>query len=169
MFDLKRRNYVTYDANFMPKQTGEISVRGLELEATTELMPRMNLTASYAYTWRADVTASANPSEIGKQDKAVPRSVASVWADYRFSSGIKVGVGVRYNGSTHGNGEVIASPNKVPSYTLLDAMIGYDFERWSLALNLRNLTNKTYVSNCAYSFCYLGDQRSAVATATYRW
>lgn len=169
VFDLKRRNYVTYDANFMPKQTGEISVRGLELEATTELMPRMNLTASYAYTWRADVTASANASEIGKQDLAVPRSVASVWADYRFTNGIKIGMGVRYNGATHGNGEVIESPNKVPAYTLVDAMIGYDFERWSLALNLRNLTNKTYVSNCAYSFCYLGDQRTAVATATYRW
>lgn len=168
IFDLRRKNYITYDATFMPKQTGEISVRGLELEATTELMPRLNLTASYAYTPRAIVTASSRAEEIGKQAMSVPRNRLSVWADYRFSNGLKVGAGVRFNGSTRGDAEVVA-PAKVPSYTLLDAMIGYDIDRWTLALNLRNLTNKTYVANCAYGYCYLGTQRTAVATATYRW
>ena len=48
VFDLKRNNYISYDADFVPKQTGEISVRGLELEATAELVPRLNFTASYA-------------------------------------------------------------------------------------------------------------------------
>lgn len=168
IFDLRRKNYITYDTSFMPKQTGEISVRGLELEATTELMPRLNLTASYAYTPRAIVTASSRAAEIGKQATSVPRNRLSVWADYRFSNGLKVGVGARFNGSTHGDAEVVA-PAKIPSYTLLDAMIGYDIDRWTLALNLRNLTNKTYIANCAYAYCYLGTQRTAVATATYRW
>ncbi|MDH6593500.1 iron complex outermembrane receptor protein [Variovorax sp. TBS-050B] len=168
IFDLRRKNYITYDANFMPKQTGEISVRGLELEATTELMPRLNLTASYAYTPRAIVTASSRESEIGKQATAVPRNRLSVWADYRFSNGVKVGLGARFNGSTRGDGEV-AAPAKLPAYTLIDAMIGYDIDRWTLALNLRNLTNKTYIANCAYAYCYYGTQRTAVATATYRW
>jgi iron complex outermembrane receptor protein len=168
IFDLRRKNYITYDGSFMPKQTGEISVRGLELEATTELMPRMNLTASYAYTPRAIVTASSRESEIGKQATAVPRNRLSVWADYRFSNGVKVGLGARFNGATHGDAEVVA-PAKVPSYTLVDAMIGYDIDRWTLALNLRNLTNKTYIASCAYGYCYYGAQRTAVATATYRW
>jgi iron complex outermembrane receptor protein len=168
VFDLRRKNYITYDTSFMPKQSGEISVRGLELEATTVLMPRLNLTAAYAYTPRARVLASSRAEEIGKQATAVPRNSLSVWADYRFTNGLKVGLGARFNGSTHGDGEVVA-PAKVPSYTLIDAMIGYDIDRWTLALNLRNLTDKTYVSNCAYAFCYLGTQRTAVATATYRW
>jgi iron complex outermembrane receptor protein len=91
-----------------------------------------------------------------------------VWADYRFSNGVKEGLGARFNGSTHGDAEVVA-PAKVPSYTLVDAMIGYDIDRWTLALNLRNLTNKTYIASCAYGYCYYGSQRTAVATATYRW
>jgi iron complex outermembrane receptor protein len=37
IFDLRRKNYISYDGEFLPKQTGEISVRGLELEATAEL------------------------------------------------------------------------------------------------------------------------------------
>ena len=168
IFDLKRNNYISYDAEFVPKQTGEISVRGLELEATAELVPRLNFTASYAYTPRAIVTASANEKEIGKQATAVPRHRFSVWADYRFANGVKLGLGARYTGTNYGDGESTA-PTKVPAVTVFDAMIGYDIDRWSLALNLRNLTNKTYFANCGYVACYYGYPRTAVATATYRW
>ncbi|WCM94338.1 TonB-dependent siderophore receptor [Acidovorax sp. NCPPB 2350] len=168
VFDLRRKNYITYDATtFMPHQRGEISVRGLELEATTELLPRMNLTAAYSYTQRAIVTESVNASEIGKQATAVPRNRFSVWADYRFENGIKVGLGARYTGSTRGENE--ASPARVPSATLYDAMVGYDFQQWSLALNLRNLTDKNALTNCGATVCYYGAPRSVIATATYRF
>lgn len=167
IFDLRRKNYITYDASFMPRQTGEVSVRGLELEATAELASRLNLTASYSYTPRAIVTASSNPEQIGKQMTAVPRNRLSVWADYRFGNGVKVGLGARYVGSTRGDGE--SAPAPLPAVTLFDAMVGYDIDRWSLALNLRNLTNKTYIANCSYGNCYYGYPRTAVATATYRW
>lgn len=169
IFDLRRKNYISYDTEFTPKQTGEISVRGLEFEATTQPIPRMNLTAAYSYTPRAIVTASARPAEIGKQATAVSRNQLALWGDYRFLSGIKVGVGARYVGSNYGNGG--GAPARVPAYTLIDAMIGYDFERWSLALNVRNLTNKTYIATCntLSKTCYFGDQRKVVATATYRW
>lgn len=168
VFDLRRKNYISYNPDSQPKQTGEISVRGLELEATAEIASRMNLTASYSYTPRAIVTASSNPSEIGKQATAVPRHRLSVWADYRFANGVKVGLGARYTGSNYGDGEA-AWPSKVPASTVFDAMVGYDIDRWSLALNLRNLTNKTYIANCGYGNCYYGYPRTAVATATYRW
>ncbi|MDA8454357.1 TonB-dependent receptor, partial [Acidovorax sp. GBBC 3334] len=42
--------------------------------------------------------------------------------------------------------------------------------RWTFALNVRNLTDKTYIGNCdQYGNCYYGDQRRVIATATYRW
>ena len=168
LFDLRRKNYISFDGDAMPRQTGEISVRGLELEATAEVAPRMNLTASYSYTPRAIVTASSNASEIGKQATAVPRHRFSVWADYRFANGLKLGLGARYTGTNYGDGEA-ARPSKVPASTVLDAMLGYDIDRWTLALNLRNLTNKTYIANCGYGNCYYGYPRTATATATYRW
>jgi iron complex outermembrane receptor protein len=169
IFDLRRRNYVTFDPNFVPYQTGEISTRGIELEATTQPIPRMNLTAAYSYTQRAIVTASANPEQIGKQNTAVPRNQLALWTDYRLPGNVKVGVGARHTGWTRGNGGT--TPVKVPSYTLVDALVGYDIEQWSLALNVRNLTNKTYLSNCdgTAQTCYYGDQRRVIATATYRW
>lgn len=168
VFELRRQDYITYDATFMPKQTGEVVVRGLELEATVQPLPRLNLTAAYTWTPKAVVTASARASEIGKQLTAVPRDRLSLWADYRFETGVKLGLGARYTGANRGDGEI--APAEVPAYTVLDAMIGYDFERWSLALNLRNLANKTYIANCdSYGSCYYGDQRKMALTATYRW
>ncbi|RQO39712.1 TonB-dependent siderophore receptor, partial [Variovorax sp. KBW07] len=167
IFDLRRQNYITYDADFVPRQTGEILVRGLELEASFQPLPRMNVTAAYTYTPKAIVTASSTPSEIGKQMQAVSRNQLSVWADYRFATGVKVGLGARFMGSNHGYQQSTTVP--VPSYTVFDALVGYDFERWSLALNLRNLGNKTYVANCSSGSCYYGEPRKVIATATYRW
>ncbi|WP_395350977.1 TonB-dependent siderophore receptor [Variovorax sp. UC122_21] len=167
IFDLRRKNYITYDEDSIPKQTGEVVVRGLELEATAEVLPRLNLTAAYTYTPKNEVTRSSTPSEIGFPITATPRNRLSVWADYRFSNGIKVGAGVRFIGSNWG--DYGTTPVKVPSVAIYDAMIGYDFDRWSLALNLRNLTNKTYFANCDSATCYYGDQRSVIGTATYRW
>lgn len=168
IFDIRRQNYVTYDADYAPRQTGEVLVRGLELEATIQPVSRLNLTAAYSFTPKAVVTSSSTASEIGKQLTAVSRHRLSLWADYRFTSGVKAGLGARYVGSNRGDGE--AAPAKVPAYTVFDAVLGYDFARWSLALNLRNLTDKVYIANCdAYAGCYYGYPRTAVATATYRW
>lgn len=168
VFDLRRQNYITYDASFAPKQTGEVVVRGVEFEATVQPVPRLNLTAAYSWTPKAIVTASSKPAEIDKQMTAVPKTRMSLWADYRFDGGFKMGLGARYTGANLGDGEM--APAKVPAFTLFDAMVGYDFARWSLALNVRNLANKTYLANCdAYGNCYYGDQRKVIATATYRW
>ena len=168
IFDLRRQNMISYvPLTTIPKQTGEITVRGLELEAVVTPMSNLNLTAAYAYTPKADVTKSEIPEEIGKQSTAVSEHRLSLWGDYRFAMGIKVGLGARYIGSTNGINESAIA--KVPAYTLFDALVGYDIGRWSLALNMQNLTDKEYLTNCGSISCYYGNQRRALMTATYRW
>ncbi|MCI2261873.1 TonB-dependent siderophore receptor [Xanthomonas indica] len=168
VFDLRRRNYLTYDPDFLPRQTGETLVRGLELEATLHPLPRLQLIGSYSYTPTVHVTASSNPRELGKPLSAVSRHAAALWGDYRFDNGIRLGLGARYTGANRG--DLDAARAEVPAFTLFDALLGYDRDRWSLAVNVRNLADKTYLSNCdAYDNCYYGEQRRVMATATYRW
>lgn len=167
VFDVRRQNYITSDQQFIPRQTGEVGVRGLELEANVELIPRLNFTAAYTYTQRAVITASSNPAEIGKQLMAVPRNALSLWADYAFDNGFRAGLGARYGSSTRGDGAT--APIPIPAATVFDAMLGYRLERWDFALNLRNLANKTYLTNCGYGTCYYADRRTTIATASYRW
>ena len=40
----------------------------------------------------------------------------------------------------------------------------------SLGLNVSNLTNRHYVASCVSAmYCFIGQDRSAVATLSYRW
>ncbi|WP_369939025.1 TonB-dependent siderophore receptor [Xanthomonas medicagonis] len=168
VFDLRRRNYLTYDPDFIPRQTGETLVRGLELETSLQPLPHLHVVGSYTYTPTVEVTASSNPRELGKPLSAVSRHAAALWADYRFDNGIRVGLGARYTGANRG--DLDAARAEVPAFTVFDALLGYDLDRWNLALNVHNLGDRTYLSNCdAYDNCYYGEQRRVTATATYRW
>ena len=102
--------------------------------------------------------------QAGHRRAAEPRLAVG---DYRFESRVKIGAGARFTGANYGDGG--GTPAQVPSFVLVDAMVGYDVSHWNLALNVRNLTNKTYIANCGYGNCYYGEPRTVVATATYRW
>ncbi|MDZ7855905.1 TonB-dependent siderophore receptor [Sphaerotilus sp.] len=169
IFDVRRQNYVSYDAAFSPRQTGEVQVRGVELEALLQPTTRMNLTAAYTWTPKADVAASNNPLEVGKQLNVVARHQLALWTDYRLGTSLTLGIGARHTSSTRGSQE--AAPASIPAYTLVDASIRYDTGTWVLALNARNLGDKTYVATCDGSgtSCSYGEPRRLTATATYRW
>jgi iron complex outermembrane receptor protein len=175
VFDLVRRDYLTSDAiTFESRQTGEIKVQGVELEASLRPRSDVNVIASYTFTPKADVTASSTPEEIGKQLNPVPRHQASVWGDYRFAPGTKAGLGLRYVGSHRGVNETagifsIGASVPLPSYTLVDALVSHDIGLWNLALNVRNLADKEYLTTCSFGTCYFGDERRTTVTATYRW
>lgn len=167
-FDLRRQNYVTTDTNFVSRQTGEITSRGVELEALLQPLPALNVNVAYTWLPKVEVTASSNPEEVGRQAQGVPEHQLSLWTDYRFDSGIKAGLGARHVGSTRGYGET--APVPVPDYTLIDAMLGYAWSHWEVALNARNLTDKIALSaNCNEGSCQYNGRRKVTATAMYRW
>ena len=55
--------------------------------------------------------------------------------------------------------EVVSTPN-----TLLTTLKGV-----TVAVDAKNLFNKDYISTCDGFYCYYGDTRSVVASATYKW
>ncbi|BDF93354.1 MULTISPECIES: TonB-dependent siderophore receptor [Pseudoalteromonas] len=169
-FDIERSDFTQWVWTTEPagfKQTGAIEVRGVELEALVQPTSRTNITAAYSWIPTAEVTESGNTIEIGKQDKAISEHQFSVWGDYRFADVFTVGLGARYTGSNYGTGE--KAPIAVDSYTLLDAMLSYDLAQWKLALNVRNLTDKTVITTCGSTSCSYGDRRKVALTATYQW
>ncbi|GAA0812523.1 hypothetical protein GCM10009111_06600 [Colwellia asteriadis] len=168
-FDLVRQDYIVWEwqPNPGPRQTGETTVQGVEFEALVEATESMNVTASYSWTPKADVTQSVNVSTVGKQDKAVSEHQANAWLDYQFENNLTLGFGVRFVGGNWGNQE--KAPIKVSSYTLFDASIGYQVDNWQLRLNARNLGDKDYLSGCNDTGCYYGERRKVVASLTYQW
>jgi iron complex outermembrane receptor protein len=173
-------------------QIGEVTSTGFEAEAKLEIIPNLNVIASYTYT-DAEITEDSNAAFIGKTPAAVPEHMASLWADYRFTSGdfagLGIGAGVRYIGETYANnlneyvgGGVSVIPAKVDSFTLADAAVRYDFSYlnvpelrgWELAVNATNLFDKDYIAGClgtaaANTQCWYGDRRTVLGSLKYKW
>lgn len=188
LFDLTRQNVTTNDlvnTGFVV-QTGEITSRGLELEAKAALTEGLSGTLSYTYL-DAEVTSfngtvnTINGVAVQRQGKTptrVPEHSASAWLDYTFQQGewrgLGLGAGLRYVGETFGDD---ANSFKVPAFTLFDAAIRYDlanlgtqFAGWNAALTGSNLLDKEYVSACSAAVrCFYGDGRRIYASLKYKW
>lgn len=163
-YEIKERNVLTSDPAHVGSmlQTGEIRSRGVEIEGRAELSRQLSVVAALATT-NAKITRS-NQGDVGARPTAVPRNTASVWADYKVGAvpGLSLGLGIRRVGSQEVNRIT------VPAFTVYDAALRYQWNKWELALNVKNLTDKTYVAACP-SVCYYGDERNFLLTARYRW
>lgn len=175
VFQLTRQNLLVPDPQDASRafniQAGEVRSRGFELEARSSIGRNVNIIAAYAYTDARTTQASPlQPDELGKRSIGVPYNQISLWGDYSFGdfglAGLKVGMGARYLGQTRGLAHGV--PVSLPAFTLVDAMVSYTTGPWRFALNLTNLTDKTYIANCSYG-CFYGEPRKVIGTATYRW
>jgi len=180
VFDIRQDNTLTGDPNpahpFAQVQLGEVSVRGFDIEARTQLTEGLGLIASYAFLDH-EITKSSVATDIGKRLPGTPMHQGSLWADYAVQggplAGLSLGGGVRFVGSTYDTNNTV----RIPSYTLVDATIGYDLGKLMPALNgaklsvvAKNLFDRYYVSQCGnVPGCTLGSRRTVLATLSYRW
>jgi iron complex outermembrane receptor protein len=178
VYDLRQKNVsatTTVGAVAVTDQVGEVKVQGLELEAVSELTPNVKLIASYTLA-KTEVLKGDNK---GNRLQLIPEQQAALWTDYTWHTGLLdgfgVGAGVRYTGNTYGD-KANTWLGKADAYTVFDASVHYDLGRLdpglkgaSIAVNATNLFDKDYLSTCDGFYCYYGDQRSVVASASYKW
>ena len=156
-------------------QTGEVKVKGLELEAVSDVTDNLKVIAAYTLA-KSEVQKGVDK---GNRLQLMPNQQASLWTDYTWHSGVLdgfgIGGGVRYTGNTYGD-KANTWLGKADAYTVFDASVHYDLGRLdnslkgaSLAINATNLFDKDYISTCDGYYCYYGDQRSVIASATYKW
>jgi iron complex outermembrane receptor protein len=174
VFDLKRRNVLTTDPNSTPpnlqNQTGEVTSRGLELEAVANVAPGLKMVGAFT-TYDLFNSKDTNPALIGLTPTNTPQQIGSLWADYTFQEGplrgFGFGGGVRYVGKSFADN---ANTLVVPSVVLGDATIHYEWQNWRAALNVINIADKTYVASCASeTACFYGDRRRVTASLAYKW
>ncbi|QHF41592.1 Ferrichrome outer membrane transporter/phage receptor [Pseudomonas fluorescens] len=178
VYDLTQKNVaVTNNVGnvTVTSQTGEVKVKGLELEAVSDVTENLKVTAAYTLA-KSEVQEGIYK---GNRLQLMPNQQASVWGDYTWHNGVLdgfgIGAGARYTGNTYGD-QANTWLGKADAYTVFDAVVHYDLGRLdnslkgaSLAVNATNLLDKDYISTCDSYYCYYGDQRSVVASATYKW
>lgn len=182
LYQLTKQNAVSFDTTDPMQQayyqTGEIQVRGFEVDGAVDFENGFKLLAAYTYLHAevtADIPPAGEPSIVGNTPERVPAHLASAWLDYTFQDGtlkgFGLGAGVRYVGSTWGDRE---NTIYVPSYTLVDAAVRYAKDSWLFSVTAKNLFDNAYVGTCSsiadtYIGCSYGQTRTITAQVTYKW
>ena len=132
-------------ASSEPKQR----LRGFELGASGTVSRDVLLTVNYAYVDAEirEAFASGRPdtAAIGKQVRYIPKHALSFWGSYKPTEGslkgAEIGIGANYQSKVYVDN---ANTEVTPSYLTFDALLGYSFDRYRVAVNVYNLTDKRY-------------------------
>lgn len=167
LYDLEENNALRTDpANpFLQTQTGTKKSRGVEFQANHNVKDDLSLIAAFSY-------ATVELSGENYQSDGVPKYMASLHGTKTVQLtndvSMRLGAGVRYNGATTSRlGNFIID---VPSYTLVDATMAFDYRNWTLQFNAVNLFDDIYYPGCSvYGSCANGEPRTVQGTLSYRF
>lgn len=170
LFELTQDNVRKNGSHGVRTQLGQVRSRGVELEASADLSPQLQLTGALTLL-DAQTRRSTLAAEQGRRPSQVAERLASLWAVYHFDqgplSGFNLGMGARYTGASYGDNQESAQL-RVPSFTVYDAMLSYRLDGLTLQLNANNLTDKQYIATCDY-YCWYGNRRNLIASLSYAW
>ena len=137
------RDAVRTDANYRYFQDGKQRSRGYDISLQANPLTGLNIIAGYAHNKNSytSYNSGAQMQVIGN-----PANVANLWASYKFQPGSALhylGIGA---GSNFVDKSFYDQANSiiVPAYTLLNATVYYERDKWRLGLASNNLTNEKY-------------------------
>ncbi|WP_456747274.1 TonB-dependent siderophore receptor [Bradyrhizobium sp. USDA 4354] len=171
LYDLTRQNSLTPDPahlNFST-QLGEVNSRGIEFETLAQIVPGLNLVATYT---NQDVRVTQTTgTDLGKVPTLVARQLASAYVDYTVQGGSwdgwGLGGGVRYNGPT------FADPTNTivnEGYVVFDAGLHHRQPKGvNLALNVKNIADRVTLACTTNGGCQYTSPRTVTGTVSYRW
>lgn len=175
VFKINQTNVVATAPSVSPvfgTQSGEVQVKGAELEVVARIREQLSINGSYSYN-DSEVKKSNVAVEIGAPLSTTPKHKLSLFVDYTVQKGalggLGFGMGGRYTSSSAGS---LPGPfNPVVYYgqsaTLFDAIIHYDRPGWRFAVNGSNIFDKSYVARCSGpAGCTYGAGRQVIGTVT---
>lgn len=170
-FDIEQSNLPNPNAlvGGNSQQEGVAKIQGVELEANAVLGSlRVDGNVSYLDT--------EDPN--GFQLTAIPEWQASLFALYRFRSGILAGLslggGIRHVGGSESSGISALTGDvltyRTDGYTVGDLSAAYETGPWELRVTARNVTNEDYFTVCLVrGDCYPGERGSVTGTLAYNF
>lgn len=138
--------------------------KGLELEASGEAFPGLEVAAGYTYVWIED-------NDGDKARQYIPTHSVRGSLTYRLPSlpQAKVGTRVQWQSGTE-----VDTNSRVQqdAYALVDLMASYDFDdHWSTSLNLNNVTDQKYLLSLyqAAGSTNYGAPRNLTASVSWKY
>jgi iron complex outermembrane receptor protein len=125
----------------------EVTAKGIEIEGFVK--PAESVTLSVAYgLCDSEYDKFTGSGLAGQQVSFVPKQTLALSAIYQLDNGVYGQIGTKTIGDTHyWNYEGTNATDKIDSYTLLDANIGYVFNSWEVSVFGLNLTDEEYYTS----------------------
>lgn len=149
------------------RQIGQQLSRGVEIDINGQILPNFSLTGNLSFN-KAEITKSDIEEEIGRIMPNAPRFSGGLWAKYVFVDptlhGLGVALGTNYTGQRNTNSEILT----LPSYTIADAALYYQFDKFKITANFNNIFNKTHwVGGYDFNRLYPGTPRNFLVGVGY--
>ena len=155
------------------QQDGTVNSKGFELEINANPIEGLNLRGGFSYN-DAKVTKSiSRPDLIGiRLAEAGPETSYNFWADYKFQEGIakNFGLGFGVNGASDYD-TMVGYPSAggfiLPAYSILNASIYYEVDKFRISVKGNNLTDKEYYKG--WSTVNIQAPSAFLGTLTYKF
>jgi len=156
-------------------QAGRAVSKGIEEDLTYTMNVHFSMIAGYSYTNArfTDYIEGGNLNLKGNRLFYAPDHQANLWATYRFAqhlgdNGFNFSLGGNYTGNSYADNE---NTVKLPSYTIINAAIHYQFKHAEIGLNVNNVFNKTeyFVSAINGNQLYPGKPANYLASVRYKF
>jgi iron complex outermembrane recepter protein len=137
----------TDPTNYYVANADEVTAKGIEIEGY--IKPSDNFTFSVAYgLCDSEYDKFDSSGLVGKQVSFIPDHTLALSLNYEFDNGLYGQVGTKSIGDTHyWNYDGSNATDKIDSYTLLDANLGYDWKNWQFSVFGLNLTDEEYYTS----------------------
>ncbi len=158
-YQITKNNVLTADPvnQFFSVQLGQTKTQGIEFDIRGQLFTGLDVTMNYAYT-DGKVTKDTENQQVDRQLPGTDKHIANAWISYRVTSGTAQGLGLSL-GVSHAAGRTswYSEYDKtidpaMPNFTRFDGAISYQFDKFSVALNVNNLFNADVISGAYYSW-----------------
>ncbi|SDQ46594.1 iron complex outermembrane recepter protein [Chryseobacterium soldanellicola] len=128
-------------------QGGQVESKGFEVSVVGSPITGLNIIAGFSHN-DSDVTAG-DPTYIGyRPEEAGPKNIFNFWANYKVQEGALKNVGVGFGANSASELYTLNRAGigtfALPSYTVFNAALSYNEDKYSLILKLDNIANKQY-------------------------
>jgi len=157
LYKITKNNVLTSDPNNMnfSIQLGQTVTKGIEFDIRGQITEELNLTANYAYT-DGVVTKDTDPAKVNIDIPGISTHIANAWLTYRFKDkalkGLGLSMGTQYQGGRTSWYVFDGTSQSLPDYFRLDGAVSYQLNKFTIALNVNNITSRNLYSGAYYNW-----------------
>ncbi|HEY0864212.1 MAG TPA: TonB-dependent receptor [Lacunisphaera sp.] len=173
LYDIKKKNVLQATGLFTPagnaisQLNGGERSKGIEIQAAWLPVPHWQMQAGVSFQ-QATITASTTPALVNSRILDSPRTTANFWTRYNVPHGALRGLGVGLGVTYQGSRPTSLAPIVLPSITLIDSAVYYQWHRFNFAVNMANATDKKYIASSSVNRRGLVPGQPRTVTLTLR-